>query len=64
LKIIRYLIDRRFLKMGVEEIVVNVAREFVYSDFTKKNRLGAVVGALATVGTVGTLGVAGTVTSL
>jgi hypothetical protein len=50
------LIDRRFSKMGVEEAVVDVAKNFIYSDFTAKNKVGAVVGAFATVGAVGSVG--------
>jgi tetratricopeptide (TPR) repeat protein len=42
--------------MNPEEIVIEVAGECLFNDFTGKNKVGAVVGAVATVGFVGATG--------
>ena len=42
--------------MSPEDIVFDVANEFLFNDFTAKNPLGAVVVAIATVGFLGVTG--------
>lgn len=42
--------------MNSEEIVFEVATECLFNEFTNKNRLGAVVGAIATAGALGATG--------
>ena len=42
--------------MNPEDIVADVANELIFNDFTASNTLGAVVGAVATVGFLGVTG--------
>ena len=42
--------------MNPEDIVFDVANECIFNDFTATNKLGAVVGAIATVGFLGVTG--------
>lgn len=42
--------------MNQQDTVTDIATECIFNDFTAKNRLGAVVGAVATVGVLGVTG--------
>ena len=42
--------------MSLEDIVGDVAEKCIFNNFTAKNKLGAVVGAMATVGVLGVTG--------
>lgn len=42
--------------MNTKDFVQDIAKECLFNDFTAENKLGAVVGAIATVGVLGATG--------